>query len=219
MLIATFQLLSRGASERTAAIRKSGLSDGMPTGNSVSALLPIMAVLAIACLIIGILLPVLPLHVHCGLGLSTFVVGVVTGSQFLASLLSRVWAGQFADHRGSKRAVILGLLAAVVSGTLCLVSLAFKSMPWISVSVLFAGRALLGAVESFIITGAATWGSDVRQGSSKGEAKRRFTSEMLHYQKSLDVLCEGSNGPGAVMVQGVSTSNSERSHATQHERW
>jgi MFS family permease len=94
--------------------------------------------------------------VHFGLGLSTFVVGVVTGSQFLASLLSRVWAGQFADHRGFKRAVILGLLAAVLSGALYLVSLAFEGMPWISVSVLLAGRALLGAAESFIITGAAT---------------------------------------------------------------
>jgi hypothetical protein len=37
-------------------------------------------------------------------------------------------------------------------------------------------------------------------------------------QKLRDVLCDGSR-PGAVMVQGVSTSNSERSHATQHERW
>jgi MFS family permease len=77
-----------------------------------------MAVVAIAFLIIGALLPVLPLHVHLGLGLSTFVVGVLTGSQFLASLLSRVWAGQFADYRGPKRAVILGLLAAIVSGAL-----------------------------------------------------------------------------------------------------
>ena len=79
-------------------------------------LLPIMAVVAIAFLIIGFALPVLPLHVHHGLGLSTFIVGVVTGSQFIASVISRVWAGQFSDGRGAKRAVILGLLAAVVSG-------------------------------------------------------------------------------------------------------
>lgn len=106
-------------------------------------LLPIMAVVAVAFLIIGFALPVLPLHVHLGLGLSTFVVGVVTGSQFLASLITRVWAGQFADRRGAKRAVIMGLLAAIVSGGLCLASLSFTGMP--AVSVLLAGRALLGA--------------------------------------------------------------------------
>lgn len=65
--------------------------------HSTVALLPIMGVISIAFLIIGIALPVLPLHVHQGLGLSTFVVGLVTGSQFGASLISRVWEGHFAD--------------------------------------------------------------------------------------------------------------------------
>ena len=43
-----------------------------------------------AFLVIGLALPVLPLHVHQGLGLGTFVVGLVAGSQFAASLVSRV---------------------------------------------------------------------------------------------------------------------------------
>ncbi len=122
------------------------------------ALLPIMAVVSIAFLIIGLALPVLPLHVHYGLGLGTFVVGLVTGSQFAASLFSRIWAGTAADRRGAKRAVIAGLMAAVVAGVLYLVSLAFTAMPWLSVSILLLGRALLGGAESFIITGAAAWG-------------------------------------------------------------
>jgi hypothetical protein len=69
---------------------------------SFAALLPIMAAVLIAVLIIGVAPPVLPLHVHHGLGLSAFVVGLVTGSQFAASLISRVWAGHYADspHRG-----------------------------------------------------------------------------------------------------------------------
>src|SRR6476659_5369306 len=91
----------------------------------MSALLPIMAVVFIGFLIIGMALPVLPLHVHQGLGLSTFVVGLVTGSQFVASLISRVWSGRYADHRGAKRAVIVGLFAAVTGGLLYLVSLRF----------------------------------------------------------------------------------------------
>jgi MFS family permease len=77
-----------------------------------------MAVVLIAFLVIGLALPVLPLHVHHGLGLSTFVVGLVTGSQFAASLISRIWSGRYADSRGAKRAVIAGLLTAVVAGLL-----------------------------------------------------------------------------------------------------
>jgi hypothetical protein len=51
----------------------------------VAALLPIIAVVFIAFFVIGLALPVLPLHVHDGLG--TFVVGLVAGAQFAASLL------------------------------------------------------------------------------------------------------------------------------------
>src|SRR5438132_5489087 len=99
---------------------------------SILALLPIMAVVSIAFLIIGIALPVLPLHVHHGLGLSTFTVGLVTGSQFAASVVSRVWAGRYADRRGAKRAVIAGLLMAVSAGVLYVASLAFISAPRMS---------------------------------------------------------------------------------------
>jgi MFS family permease len=129
-----------------------------PERHSIMALLPVMAVVSIAFLMIGFALPVLPLHVHLGLGLSTFVVGLVTGSQFAAALISRVWAGHYADSRGAKRAVVAGLVTAVVSGLLYLVSLGLAGAPWMSVGILLVGRGLLGGAESFIITGAAAWG-------------------------------------------------------------
>src|SRR5438093_12481751 len=100
---------------------------------AVADLLPIMGVVFIAFLIIGLALPVLPLHVHQGLGLSTFVVGLVTGSQFAASLISRVWSGRYADSRGAKRAVVVGLLTAVVAGLVYLLSLRFVGTPSLSV--------------------------------------------------------------------------------------
>ena len=74
-----------------------------PAPRVLAALLPIMAVVLIAFLVIGLALPVLPLHVHQGLGLGTFVVGLVAGSQFAASLVSRVWSGHYADSRGAKQ--------------------------------------------------------------------------------------------------------------------
>src|SRR5258706_8632735 len=145
--------------ERCTAIvqRKNGKSNNYvvdPTGpqsRSMTALLPIMGVVSLAFLVIGFALPVLPLHVHQDLGLSTFVVGLLTGSQFAASLISRVWSGRYADSRGAKRAVVVGLLTAVVGGLLYLTSLLFLDAPWLSATILLGGRALLGGAESLII--------------------------------------------------------------------
>jgi MFS family permease len=121
-------------------------------------LLPIMLIVLVAFLVIGLALPTLPLYVNHDLGLGPFMVGLVTGSQFAASLFSRVWAGHYSDSRGPKRAVLIGLLAATISGFIYLGSMAVAGRPFISVSILLAGRALLGGAESFIITGALSWG-------------------------------------------------------------
>src|SRR3954468_24621666 len=136
----------------------SSQSPGAAASPVMAALLPIMAVVLIAFLIIGLALPVLPLHVHQGLGLGTFVVGLVAGSQFAVSLISRVWSGQYADRRGAKRSVVIGLLTAAVAGLLYFLSLHFVDAPWVSVRILLLGRSLLGGAESFIITGALIWG-------------------------------------------------------------
>jgi MFS family permease len=136
---------------------------------AVSTLLPVMTVVLTGFLVIGLALPVLPLHVHDGLGLGAFVVGLVTGSQFAASLISRVWAGDFADRKGPKRGVITGLLAASISGLLYLLSLQFIAVPIASVTILLLGRALLGAAESFIITGAVSWGLVLLTSKSAGK--------------------------------------------------
>ncbi|MGE0746658.1 MAG: MFS transporter, partial [Rhodospirillales bacterium] len=121
-------------------------------------LLPILAAVFIAYLMIGLAMPVLPLHVHQGLGLGSFVVGLVAGSQFAAALVSRLWAGHHADSRGAKRTVVIGLLAAAGAGLLYLLSLQFVAEPTVSVSILLLGRALLGGAQSFIVAGALTWG-------------------------------------------------------------
>lgn len=130
---------------------------GTPSSKSTAlALLPIMAAVFIGFLVIGLALPVLPLHVHQGLGLSSVAVGLVTGSQFAAALVTRMWAGNYADGKGAKRAVVAGLLAAAAGGLLYLASLRFVG--WSSGVVLLAGRFVLGAGESFMITGALGWG-------------------------------------------------------------
>jgi MFS family permease len=124
----------------------------------IGPLVPIMSAVLVGFLIIGIAMPVLPLHVHQELGLGTVVVGIVAGVQFAAALLSRFWSGRYADARGGKRAMATGLVMAAVSGVLYLLSLRFLGAPVVSVVILVAGRALLGWAESCIITGALTLG-------------------------------------------------------------
>jgi MFS family permease len=128
------------------------------TSAAITALLPLMAAVFVAYLVIGLAMPVLPLHVHQGLGFGTFVVGLVSGTQFSAALFSRVWAGQHADSRGAKHTVLTGLSVAVAAGLFYLISLRFVAKPEASVAILLVGRALLGGAESFIITGALSWG-------------------------------------------------------------
>jgi hypothetical protein len=60
-------------------------SSTVSTSRSIAALLPIMAAVFVAYLVIGVAIPVLPLHVHQGLGLGTIIVGLVAGCQFEAS--------------------------------------------------------------------------------------------------------------------------------------
>jgi 4-carboxymuconolactone decarboxylase len=102
-------------------------------------------------------LPVLPLRVHQGLGLGSFLVGLVAGGQFAAAILSRAWAGRHADTHGPKHAVIAGLAIASVSGLIYFLSLSLVATPSASVGILLLGRALLGVGESFIITGGQSW--------------------------------------------------------------
>lgn len=135
-----------------------GASHPSTVANVFLKLLPITLAVFIGFLTIGLPLPILPLHVSEALGMSTLVVGIVIGTQFVAALLSRAWAGNLADTRGAKRAVVTGFLVASCSGVAYLVSLAFLPVPSASIWILLLGRVLLGCGESLIVTGALSWG-------------------------------------------------------------
>jgi MFS family permease len=124
----------------------------------VAGLLPLMAAVFVVFLVTGLALPALPLHVHENLGLGAFAVGLVGGSQFAASLVSRIWSGAYSDSRGAKRAVIAGLVMAACGGLIYLASLHFVGAPYLSAAILIVGRGLLGGGESFVIVGAQSWG-------------------------------------------------------------
>lgn len=120
-------------------------------------LLPVLTAIAAVFMVTGALLATLPLHVHGTLGYGADVVGIIAGAQFVAAVVSRVWAGRMADALGPRRVMLQGLVLVFAAGLGCLVSVELQSTPFAAVCVLLAGRALLGVGESFIITAGQSW--------------------------------------------------------------
>nr|WP_321395978.1 arabinose transporter [uncultured Desulfobacter sp.] len=125
--------------------------------NSLGVAFPIMGAVFLFFTVVGAALPVLPLQVHNVLGFGPFVVGIVAGCQFVAALISRLWAGRLADSKGAKYAVRLGLFISVAGGMCYTGSLFFVTEPNLSVAFLLVGRTLLGGAESLVITGSILW--------------------------------------------------------------
>ncbi|EPY3966913.1 MFS transporter [Klebsiella pneumoniae] len=111
-----------------------------------------------AYMTIGLPLTVIPLFVHQTLGFSNLMVGLVMGSQFVATLLTRGFAGRSADTRGAKRATHLGLVVSALSGVTLMCAAAINFQPTLTLLLLFLGRILLGISESQFLTGNLTWG-------------------------------------------------------------
>lgn len=110
-------------------------------------------------LAIGLLLATLPSFVHLHMGLSPIWAGVAVGLQYLATLVSRPWAGRMTDVKGSRAIVLLGQTAGLLSGLLVLAAATLQlESAAISFAVLLVSRLVLGCGESCVATGSTTWG-------------------------------------------------------------
>ena len=107
---------------------------------------------------IGIPLAVLPGYVHTDLGFGAVAAGLVISVQYLATLLSRPFAGRFIDTRGPKKAVIVGLFGCGLSGVFMLFADWLDAWPMVSLISLFVGRLVLGSAESLVGSGSIGWG-------------------------------------------------------------
>lgn len=110
-------------------------------------------------LAIGLPLAILPEYVHLRMGYHASLAGLVISIQYIATFLSRPWAGRISDHKGAKVSVLWGMSACTGSGLLLLGAAALHRDPaWLSLTSLIASRLLLGVGESLGSTGATLWG-------------------------------------------------------------
>lgn len=116
------------------------------------------AILFVAYLCVAMSLPIVPLFVARSLDLGNVWAGVAVGIVFLATFLSRGWAGRYADQRGAKPAAILGLGFYVAGALLSLTAGLAEVRPWQALGVLVAGRLVIGLGESLVGVAIIGWG-------------------------------------------------------------
>ncbi|WP_243042639.1 MFS transporter [Dyella sedimenti] len=112
----------------------------------------------LAYLVIGMQLAVLPPFVHDTLGYGAVLAGLVISTQYVATLLSRGFAGRTSDMAGPKRAALIGLLACGGSGLLMTVAAFLRGEPALALGTMLLARLALGMGESCVATGCIIWG-------------------------------------------------------------
>jgi MFS family permease len=117
----------------------------------------IIAALFSGYLAVGLPLPVIPLFIHEKLGFSDLIVGLVIGIQFLATVLTRGYAGRLTDQFGGKRSALQGAAVCALGGLLYLVSAMPGLSPAVSLAIIVVGRLAAGFGESQFVTGCVSW--------------------------------------------------------------
>ncbi|OCJ00608.1 arabinose transporter [Rhizobium sp. AC27/96] len=121
-------------------------------------LLLLSAILFTSYLCVGMSLPIVPIYVTGKLGLGNGWAGLGVGIAFLATIVTRGYAGSLSDQHGAKVAVVRGLAFYAAGGLTSLGAGLLIPTPWTSYLLLIAGRLLLGLGESLVAVGVIAWG-------------------------------------------------------------
>jgi predicted MFS family arabinose efflux permease len=117
----------------------------------------IIAALFCGYLAVGLPLPVIPLFVHNELGFNNLSVGLVIGVQFLATVVTRGYAGRLTDRHGGRRSALQGAAVCALGGLLYFVAAMPQFSPAISLAIIVVGRVASGFGESQLVTGGVSW--------------------------------------------------------------
>ncbi|MGK9235333.1 arabinose transporter [Inquilinus limosus] len=154
-------------------------------------------------LCVGLPLPVIPLFVHDGLGFGTLVVGLTIGVQFLATVLTRGYAGRVTDQRGGRRAALQGAGVCALAGLLYFIAAIPGIPPAASLAVVVLGRLAAGFGESQFVTGCVSW-SIASVGPQRAGMSMSWTGiamfAALAVGAPIGMLLYRSAGLGAVML-------------------
>jgi len=82
---------------------------------------------------------------------------IAVGPQFLATVLTRGYAGSRADSLGGRQTMLRGGIVCAGACLIYMLSGAFSSAPFSALMVLLVGRVIAGFGESQLVTGTATW--------------------------------------------------------------
>jgi MFS family permease len=100
----------------------SSATDDAAARRSTHALIRLEAGTFVAFMTIGLPIPVRALYVGHGLGYGNVVVGLSVGIQFLATVLTRSYAGHTADREGAKGVMRRGIVFCAASGIASIIS-------------------------------------------------------------------------------------------------
>ncbi|HVJ08130.1 MAG TPA: MFS transporter [Acidisarcina sp.] len=153
------------------------------------------AFLSFLCyLCIGIQLAVLPSFVHLDLGYMPLMAGLAISMQYVATLVTRPWAGHMGDTLGAKRTVMKGQVYTTCSGAVLLLAALLRHRPLLSLLLLLASRLLLGAGESCTATGVTIWGM--------GRVGQEHTAEVISWSGIATYGALAIGAPVGVWVNG-----------------
>jgi MFS family permease len=143
---------------QTSASASDSVASSAASGHAVRSILGYIFFTFICYLSIGLPLAVLPAFVHLQLGFHAALAGLVISIQYIATFLSRPWAGRISDHAGARVSVLWGMTACTLSGLLLLAAAALRFSPSLTLVALILSRLALGVGESLGSTGATLWG-------------------------------------------------------------
>jgi MFS family permease len=127
--------------------------------NTTAAMAPLVAIVFLGFLAVGTPLAALAIHLHDAMGFSPALVGTIIGAQSLVTVVTRHASGTVCDRHGPRRAALIGLPLAALAGLVMLpATMLLPPGHGAVVPLLLLARAMLGAAESFFLTGSMTWG-------------------------------------------------------------